>query len=83
MSVTIQLDLPEELLQEARTYGLLESKRMTALLADEVGRRRAGRTLRQMLDAVRSLPGEPMAMDEINAEVKAARADRRAREAGR
>jgi hypothetical protein len=81
MSITIQLDLPEDLLRDARTYGLLESKRMTAILAEEVRRRRAGQELKEMLDQVRSAPGEPMTMEEINAEIKAARAQRRAREA--
>ena len=83
MSVTIQLDLPEEVIRDARTFGLLESKRMTAMLAGEVRRRRAGQELREMLDKVRSAPGEPMTMEEVNAEIKAARAERRARETGR
>ncbi len=83
MSITIQLDLPEEVIREARDFGLLESKRMTAMLADAVRRRRAGQKLKQMLDKVRSAPGEPMTMEEINAEIKAARAERRARETGR
>lgn len=83
MSITVQLDLPEEVIREARSFGLLETKRMTAMLAEEVGRRRAGLELKQMLDKVRSAPGEPMTMEEINAEIKAARAERRARETGR
>jgi hypothetical protein len=83
MSVTIELDLPEEVIQEARNFGLLESKRMTSLLAEEVRRRRAGAELEQILEKIRSQSGEPMSMEEINAEVKAARAERRAREAGR
>jgi hypothetical protein len=83
MSITIQLDLPEELVRDARNFGLLEAKRMTAMLAEEVRRRRAGLELEEMLDKVRSAPGEPMTMEEINAEIKAARAERRAREARR
>ncbi len=83
MSITVQLELPEEVVQEARTLGLLESKRLTAMIAEEVRRRRAGQELKQMLDEVRSAPGDPMTMEEINAEIKAARVERRAREAGR
>lgn len=83
MSVTIQLDLPEEVIRDARMFGLLETKRMTAMLAEEVRRHRAGRELKVMLDQIRSAPGEPMTMQEINAEIKAARAERHAREAGR
>ncbi len=83
MSITVRLDLPEEIIRDARNFGLLETKRMTAILAEEVRRRRAGRELKEMLDQVRCAPGEPMTTQEINAEIKAARAERRAREARR
>lgn len=82
MSVTIQLDLPEGLIQQARQMGLLDNKRVSELLADEVRRRKAGQELKRNLDEIRSVPGEPPGMDEINAEIKAVRAERRAREAG-
>ena len=83
MSITVELDLPEEVIRDARNFGLLETKRMTAMLAEEVGRCRAGQELKEMLNKIRSVPGEPMTMEEINAEIKAARAERRAREARR
>ena len=83
MSITIRLDLPEALIEQARELGLLQDKRMAELLADEVRRRVAGQGLKKMLEEVRSTPGEPMTMEEINAEVKAARTARRARETGR
>ncbi len=83
MSVTIQLDLPEGLIQEARQMGLLENQRVAELVADEVRRRNAGLNLKKTLDEIRATPGEPLAIDEINAEIKAARAERRAREARR
>ena len=80
MSVTVELDLPEGLIQQARQMGLLESPRMAELLAEEVRRRNAGQELKQVLDGIRSLPGEAPSMDEIDAEIKAVRAARRARE---
>jgi hypothetical protein len=83
MSVTIQLDLPEGLIQQARQMGLLENRRVAELLAEEVRRRSAGQGLRMALDQIRSAPGEPLTTDEIDAEIKAARAERRAREARR
>jgi hypothetical protein len=83
MSVTIQLDLPEGILQQARQMGLLENGRVAELLADEVRRRNAGQDLKKVLDEIRSAPGEPLTMDEINAEIKAARVERRTREARR
>lgn len=76
MSVTIQLDLPEGLIQQARKMGLLENQRVAELLADEVRRRNAGQELKNVLDEIRSAPGGPLSMDEINAEIKAARAKR-------
>ena len=39
MSVTVELDLPEGLIRQARQMGLLESPRMAELLAEEVRRR--------------------------------------------
>jgi hypothetical protein len=83
MNVTIQLDLPEGLIHQARKMGLLENRRVAELLADEVRRRNAGQELKKLLDEIRSVPGEPLAMDEINAEIKTARAQRQAREARR
>lgn len=77
MSVTIQVDLPEEIIGEARRLGLLESKRLTAMLAEEVRRGRAGQKLKKVLDQVRPTPGEPMTMEEINAEIQTARKERR------
>jgi hypothetical protein len=83
MSVTIELDLPEGLIRQARQMGLLDNCRVGELLADEVRRRNAGQELKNVLDEVRSVPGEPLTMDEIGAEIKTARAERRARETRR
>ena len=83
MSVTIELDLPEGPIRQARQMGLLENSRVGELLAEEVRRRNAGQELKKVLDDVRSTPGESLTMDEIGAEIKAARAERRARETRR
>jgi hypothetical protein len=83
MSVTIELDLPEGLIEQARQMGLLDNRRVAELLADEVRRRNAGQELKKVLDEIRSAPGQPLSMNEISAEIKAARAARRAREARR
>ena len=82
MSVTIRLDLPDALVKEARASGLLESKRLGELLSNELRRARARKQFGEMLDDVRSQPGEPMSLDEIQAEVNAVREQRR-REGGR
>ena len=83
MSVTIQLDLPDALVKEARANGLLESKRLGELLSNELRRARARKEFGEMLDRVRSQPGEPMSMEEIQAEVNVVREERRRRESGR
>ena len=83
MSVTIQLDLPDALVKAAQANGLLESALIGDLLAAELRRRKAAAELGKVLDSIRAQPGEPMTMDEIQAEVDAVRAERRAREARR
>ena len=76
MSVTIQVDLPDALVKEAEANGLLESKRLGELLAHELGRARARKEVRDMLQRTRSQPGEAMSMEEIQAEVNAIRNER-------
>lgn len=83
MSVTIQVDLPDALVSEARANGLLESKRLGELLSDELQRARVRKQLGDMLDHVRSQPGEPLSIEDIQAEVNAVREERRRREGGR
>jgi len=82
MSVTIQLDLPEALVKEAKANGLLESRRLGEMLNEELRRERARKDLGQMLKDLHSLPGEPISPDEIQAEIDAVRAQRRQRESG-
>ena len=82
MSVTIQVDLPDALIKEARDNGLLESKRLGELLSDELRRARAQKEFGAMLEHARSQPGEPMSMEDIQAEVNAVR-EKRWREGGR
>lgn len=83
MSITIQLDLPDSLLNEAKAKGLLESVSMGELLATELRRQRAAADLNLVLGQIRAQPGEPMTEEVIAAEGKVARRERRAREAGR
>jgi len=78
---TIEIELPDEVAQRAKIAGLLSATAIRQLLEDAL-RRRAGRALlaaaRELQDA--GIP--PMSLQEINAEVKAFRAERRARLAG-
>ena len=83
MSITIQVDLPDALVKEAREAGLLDSGRLADWLTDELRRKRAREEFGQMLKKLHSVDDEPMSMEEIQAEVDAVREERRRREGGR
>jgi hypothetical protein len=80
MSVTVELDLPDALVREARSKGLFQSGQISDLVSEELNRRKAGEELEKILQKIRAQPGEPMTPKEIQAEIDAVRAERRARE---
>jgi hypothetical protein len=82
MSITVELDLPEALANEAKAKGLLDPKKLEELIKDELVSAKALKNYREMVEEMRAYPDEPMTMDEIQAEVKAVRAERRARREG-
>lgn len=72
--------LPDELAQRARSAGLLTDSAIQQLL-EEAMRRAAGRQLRQVTERLHAAGVPAMSEEDVVAEVKAARAERRAREA--
>ena len=76
---TIQIELPEATAQAARAAGLLTPQALDRLLTDALRRQEAADSLLSIADRVADAGIEPMSMEEINAEVKAARAERRQR----
>ena len=76
---TIQIELPEATAQAARKAGLLTPQALDRLLTDALKRQEAADSLPSIADRVAAAGIEPMSMEEINAEVKAARAERRQR----
>ena len=74
MSITLELDLPEELASEAASTGLLESGSISTLLMEEIRRRKSAAELKSTLSGLPSLPGEAMAACEIQSEIHLARA---------
>lgn len=80
MSITVQLDLPESLAAKARARGLLEPQNLTRLIEREVAEDDP-RNFFRMARELRSLPGEPMTMHQIQQMVDEVRAERAAREA--
>jgi hypothetical protein len=78
----IQIDLPDATAQAARDAGLLTPEAMMNLLNDALRRRQAADALLSIADRVNAANIPPMPMTEINAEVKAIRAERRKRAGG-
>lgn len=78
----IQIDLPDATAQAARDAGLLTPEALLRLLRDALRRRQAADALLSVADRVAAADIPPMTMEEINAEVKAARAERRKRAGG-
>lgn len=76
---TVQVTIPDSLAQQAKEAGLLTPEALEKLLSDALRRRESGARLLEIAEAGVA----PMSMEEINAEIKAAREERRRREAGR
>ncbi|MHB8474110.1 MAG: hypothetical protein ACYDC8_14920 [Gammaproteobacteria bacterium] len=75
----IQIDLPEATAQAAQEAGLLTPEALARLLNDALRRRQAAEALLSIADRVATAGIAPLSMEEINAEVMAARAERRKR----
>ena len=73
---TIQIDLPDATAQAARAAGLLTPEALERLLTDALKRQKAADSLLAIADRVAAAGIAPMSMDEINTEVKAARAQK-------
>ena len=76
---TIQIELPDATAQAARDAGLLTGQALDRLLNDALRRKQAADALLSIADRVAAAGIAPMSMQEINAEVKAARAEHRQR----
>ena len=75
----LTIDLPDNIVEEAKDAGLLTPEALTQLLKDAI-RRQAGRRLLEAAKRVQAAGIPPMSDEEIVAEVKAVRAERRARQ---
>lgn len=78
----IQIELPDETAQAARDAGLLTEQALERMLNDAIRRKQAADALLSIADRVAAAGIAPMSMDEINAEIKAFRAERRQRAGG-
>ena len=75
----IQIELPDATAQAAQAAGLLTPKMLDHLLSNALRRQQAGNYLLAIADELASAGIPPMTMEEINAEVKAARKERQQR----
>ena len=75
----VRIELSDAAAKAARAEGLLTPKALARLLRQEIERRRAADSLLAIADRVAKAGIPPMSMDEIDAEVKAVRRQRRAR----
>lgn len=71
---TIQIELPEATAQAARAAGLLTPQALDRLLTEALKRQAAADSLLAIADRVAAAGIPPMSMEEIHAELKAARA---------
>jgi len=78
----IQIELPDATAQAAQAAGLLTPQALERLLSNALRKQQAADYLLSVADEVAAAGVAPMPMEEINAEVKAAREDWRQR-AGR
>ena len=76
---TIEIELPDATAQAAKAAGLLMPAVLDRLLSNALRKREAVQSLRSIADDVAAAGIAPMTMEEIDAEVKAVRAERRAR----
>ena len=79
----IEIELPDATAKAARDAGLLTSQVLDRLLTDAIRRRQAADALLLVADRVAETGITPMTMGEVDAEVKAVRAERRRRAGGR
>ena len=77
--ITIQIELPDATVKAARDAGLLTPEALERLLVQAIRRKEAADYLLSVADRTAAAGIEPMSAEEINSEVKAARADRRER----
>jgi hypothetical protein len=74
---SFQIELPDATAQAARAAGLLTPEALDRLLNEALRKREAANALLSIAQRVEAAGLAPMSMQEIHAEVKAARAARR------
>ena len=76
---TLHIELPDTTANAARAAGLLTPQALERLLTDALRKRAAGDALLRVAEQVATAGITPLSMQDVNTEVKAARAERAAR----
>jgi hypothetical protein len=79
---TVQIQLPDELAQDAKDAGLLTSEALAAMLRARLRRKQTGESLRATWERMPLEELTPEIEQMIDEEVRAVRAERRKRNAG-
>ncbi|MBX0330833.1 hypothetical protein K2Z83_24550 [Oscillochloris sp. ZM17-4] len=82
VDIEIKLSLPDTLAREAAARGLLTPAALQQLIDAEVERRRKVDRLFTTMDDLAAVNLPPLSAEDLNTEIKAARAERRFRRAG-
>ena len=77
---TVEINLPDSLAKEAKEAGLFAPEAIEQMVREAIRQRALGE-LKQAMDRMAAVEGPVMTPEEIQEEIKAARAERRAREA--
>jgi hypothetical protein len=77
-TIEITLKIPNELVERAKQTGVLREESLVQLIEAEVTRREAGQRLLEMMHNLQSVE-PPLTPEEIDAEIKAYRAEKATR----
>jgi post-segregation antitoxin (ccd killing protein) len=77
-TIDLTLNIPDDLANKAQAAGLLSSEAIERLLREQL-RKQAGQDLRAMLNKADASGVAPMSEEEVQAEIDAYRAERRAK----
>lgn len=72
----IQIELPDATVQAAQAAGLLTPQALERLLSNALRKQHAAEYLLSVADEVAAIDATPMSMEEIDAEINAARKER-------
>ncbi|MBX3062775.1 MAG: hypothetical protein KF726_07360 [Anaerolineae bacterium] len=76
ITVTVDLQLPEELAEQAKSAGILDSAQMADLIAKELERRKRAQQFFTTIQKLHDLE-PPLTQEEIDEEIRLAREDAR------